>query len=197
MSIAISDLLVGLKEHLFARPQWHPRPGLLTGRVVIITGANTGLGLETAIMLGKLDPALVVLACRNTDRGKTAKLRVMREAGMAEERVAVWELDLASFASVRAFADRCGAELHRLDVLVQNAGIATYKWTRTEDGWESTLQTNVLAPGLLGALLLPLQAKTSALPVTDGMRPFAPHQTFVGSVGTCHGSALFQHTCNR
>ncbi len=92
-----SDVLSLVTEHLFAKVEWAPRPGLLTGRVVVVTGANTGLGLETAIQLGRLDPSLVIMACRNLSKGEKARERVLRETELTEARVAVWELDLASF----------------------------------------------------------------------------------------------------
>lgn len=94
---SISDVLSLVTEHLFAKVEWAPRPGLLTGRVVVVTGANTGLGLETAIQLGRLDPSLVIMACRNMAKGDKARERVLAETELTEARVAVWELNLASF----------------------------------------------------------------------------------------------------
>lgn len=210
----IGDVLSLASEHLFAKVEWAPRPGLLTGRVVIVSGASGGLGLETCIQLGKLDPSLVVMACRDVGKGEEARTKVMSETGLTEGRVQVWELDLASFArsvhpdtarrrigsdmsqfnrrltlcdallrSVKAFAARCEAELTRLDVVVQNAGVASWRWTTTEDGWENALQVNVLSTGLLSLLLLPLLAKTAQLPVEQDMRPFKPHLTILSSGG--------------
>lgn len=191
---ALSDLAYVLKEHFVADPQWRPRPNLLTGRVVIVTGANTGLGLETAIQLGKLDPSLIILACRNTDKGVRAREKVINSTGLTEGRVWMWELDLASLASVNGFAQRCERELSRLDVLVQNAGMNTFNWVTTEDGFESTFQVNVLATGLLGVLLLPLLAKTATLPIEDGMKPFKPHITILASLGKHSDSTRIQVT---
>lgn len=94
---SLSEVIGVASEHLLAKVEWRPRGGLLSGRVVIITGANTGLGLETAIALGKLDPSLVIMTCRDVVKGANAKERVPRETGLTEARVAVWELDLARF----------------------------------------------------------------------------------------------------
>lgn len=183
MAPTLIEVVDMFREQLFSQLEWHPRPGLLSGRVVVITGASGGLGLETAVHLGKLNPSLVILACRNLQKGKEAKARVLKETGLTEARVEVWPLDLASFASVRVFGERCKAELSRVDVFVQNAGVETYKWGMTEDGWEYNLQVNTLATGLLGVLLLPLLGKTAKLPLEPGMQPFKPHQTIVGSTG--------------
>lgn len=85
--------------------------------------------------------------------------------------------------SVKAFATRCRDSLTRLDVLVQNAGVGSWQWTTTKDGYETVLQVNVLATGLLGVLLVPVLAKTANLPLEDGMQPFRPHQAILGSGG--------------
>lgn len=97
--------------------------------------ANPASQLQTALHLARLSPGRLILAVRNTDKGKLA-------AAMVEEvtlfkGVEVWELDLGSFDSVKSFAARCAA-LDRLDILVENAGIATEEWVVTKDGWEST-----------------------------------------------------------
>lgn len=73
---------------------------------------------------------------RNLEKGKLAKAMV-EEVTSYEGALEVWELDLGSFDSVKAFAARCAA-LDRLDMLVENAGIATQDWVLTKDGWEST-----------------------------------------------------------
>jgi NAD(P)-dependent dehydrogenase (short-subunit alcohol dehydrogenase family) len=113
------------------------------GRTVIVTGANSGLGLVTARELARVG-AQVVLAVRNTDKGNAAA------AGMAGD-VEVRELDLQDLASVREFAD--GVE--RVDVLVNNAGIMAVPLAQTADGFESQIGTNHLGHFALTNLLLP------------------------------------------
>lgn len=98
--------------------------------------------MQAAIHLAKLSPAKIILAVRSTEKGNTARETLLAAKGVqaavdAGLVVEVWQLDLASFASVKAFAKRAEEELQRLDVVVENAGMATQKWTTTEDGWET------------------------------------------------------------
>ncbi|ORY74750.1 hypothetical protein BCR35DRAFT_353776 [Leucosporidium creatinivorum] len=159
----------------------------LNGRIVIVTGSNTGLGLQTAIHLARLAPARLILAVRSVEKGAAARDTLLAAKGVASSisasAVEVWPLDLASFASVNAFAARAEAELPRLDIVVENAGVNSWKqFGRTADGWETTLQVNDLATGLLAVLLFPLLRKTAALPPIDPSAPtFKPHLTLTGS----------------
>ena len=104
MAIAQSDIFYAIEEHLFAQPEWRPRPNLLTERVVVVTGAITGLGLETAIQLGRLNASLVLLARRNAAKGEEAKVKVLLETGLAEARVVLWGLNLARLRRSRQSA---------------------------------------------------------------------------------------------
>ena len=113
------------------------------GRTVIVTGANSGLGLATARELASAG-ARVILACRNVDKGNAAL------AGMSGD-VQVRALDLADLASVRAFADTIGL----VDVLINNAGIMAVPYALTRDGFESQIGTNHLGHFALTNLLLP------------------------------------------
>lgn len=128
----------------------------MTGRRVIVTGANSGLGLQTSLALaGK--GAAVTLACRNAARGEQALHHVREETGstMCDAR----ELDLASLESVRSFA--AGWE-GPLDVLVNNAGVMATPLARTEDGFEQQLGINHLAHFALVGLLLDNLRQASA-----------------------------------
>lgn len=136
----------------------------LASKNVIVTGANTGLGFEAALGLAKMKPARLILACRNVERGNTAIAQIKADAGVSKDTlIEVWELDLANFKSVTAFAARIEKELDRLDIVIENAGICTWKWNTTVDGWESTLQVNVLSTFLLALLLAPLLQRTAQL----------------------------------
>ena len=115
-----------------------------TGRTVIVTGANSGLGEVTARELARVG-AQVVLACRNTDKGNAAA------AGMSGE-VEVRRLDLQSLESVREFADGVDGDV---DVLINNAGIMAVPYAVTTDGFESQIGTNHLGHFALTNLLLP------------------------------------------
>jgi NAD(P)-dependent dehydrogenase (short-subunit alcohol dehydrogenase family) len=118
-----------------------------SGRTVVVTGANSGLGEVTARELAA-HGARVVLGCRNTTKGDTA-------AGSMTGQVAVHELDLADLASVRRFTQTVGEEFGRIDVLVNNAGVMAVPKKRTADGFEMQFGTNFLGPYALTGLLLP------------------------------------------
>lgn len=108
----------------------------LEGRIVIVTGANTGLGFECAKHFLRMRPAKLILAIRSIEKGKAAALRMIEETKETRSDVIdVWELDMASFASVQAFTQRVET-LPRLDIAVLNAGISTRAWNTTGDGYE-------------------------------------------------------------
>jgi NAD(P)-dependent dehydrogenase (short-subunit alcohol dehydrogenase family) len=122
----------------------------MTGMVVLITGGNTGIGLETAIGLARKG-AHVVITSRDSTRGDAAREEIVSRSG--NESVDVMQLDLASFASVRAFAAAFLDRYDRLDVLIDNAGLVLGRRSVTEDGNETTFQVNHLGHFLLTALL--------------------------------------------
>jgi NAD(P)-dependent dehydrogenase (short-subunit alcohol dehydrogenase family) len=117
-----------------------------TGRTYIVTGANSGLGAETARALAK-SGASVVLACRNVEKGAAAAATMPGD-------VRVRRLDLADLASVRAFAGDTGP----FDVLINNAGVMAVPLRRTADGFESQIGTNFLGHFALTLQLLPVLA---------------------------------------
>ena len=131
------------------------RIGDLAGRVAIVTGANTGIGKETARALAQKG-ARVVLACRSAARGEDA-LRDLREAPLAGT-VELELLDLSSLASVRDFAGRFKGRTDRLDLLINNAGVMMPPASKTAEGFELQFGTNHLGhfalTGLLADLLL-------------------------------------------
>ncbi len=122
-----------------------------TGRVAVITGANTGLGYETAAALAD-HGARVVLAVRNLDKGKDAAARIAARSPHAE--VTLQELDLTSLDSVRAAADQLKADHERIDLLINNAGVMYTPKETTKDGFEMQFGTNHLGHFALTGLLL-------------------------------------------
>ena len=120
-----------------------------TGRRIVVTGANSGLGLHTTLELARRG-AHVVMACRDLGKGHAAEERVREVVPAAD--VELRPLDLASLASVRAFADELGDE--PLDVLVNNAGVMAVGRAETKDGFELQLGTNHLGHFALTGLLL-------------------------------------------
>ncbi|MFC4031069.1 oxidoreductase [Streptomyces polygonati] len=141
----------------------HRMPGL-GGRLAVVTGGNTGLGLATARELARAG-ADVVLAVRSTGRGAAAAADIRQAA--PRSRVDVHRLDLADLSSVRDFADRFLDEYPALDLLVNNAGIMATPRRTTADGFEAQFGTNHLGHfALTGRLLPALAAATAARVVT-------------------------------
>jgi NAD(P)-dependent dehydrogenase (short-subunit alcohol dehydrogenase family) len=122
-----------------------------TGRVAVITGANTGLGYETALALAD-HGAHVVLAVRNLDKGKDAAARIAAQSPDAD--VALQELDLTSLDSVRAAAEQLRSAHDRIDLLINNAGVMWTPKGTTKDGFELQFGTNHLGHFALTGLLL-------------------------------------------
>lgn len=134
-----------------AEGRWSPANiGNLSGITAIVTGANSGLGLRTAVRLAE-HAATVVLACRDTGRGQAALATVRAEVPAANAELA--PLDLADLASVRRFAAAWGER--RLDLLINNAGVMAIPRRVTPDGFEMQLATNHLGHFALTGLLLP------------------------------------------
>jgi NAD(P)-dependent dehydrogenase (short-subunit alcohol dehydrogenase family) len=129
-----------------------------TGRTAIVTGANSGIGLETARMLA-LKGANVVLACRNLEKGKAALERVQADRPRGSTTLA--PLDLSDLDSVAAFAEAFAASHERLDLLVANAGVMVPPLGRTKQGFELQLGTNHLGHFALVGRLLPLVQRTA------------------------------------
>jgi NAD(P)-dependent dehydrogenase (short-subunit alcohol dehydrogenase family) len=122
-----------------------------TGRTAIITGANIGLGYETAVALAG-QGARVVLAVRNLDKGKQAATRIAEAHRGAT--VELQELDLTSLASIRAAAEQLRADHDRIDLLINNAGVMWTPKSTTADGFELQFGTNHLGHFALTGLLL-------------------------------------------
>jgi NAD(P)-dependent dehydrogenase (short-subunit alcohol dehydrogenase family) len=124
-----------------------------SGRTAVVTGANSGLGLVTARELAR-NGARVVMACRNLDKGHEAVEAI--RSNVPDAQLQLDELDLASLASVRSFADRYTATHDGLDLLINNAGVMAALRRLTADGFELHLGTNHLGHFVLANLLLPL-----------------------------------------
>jgi NAD(P)-dependent dehydrogenase (short-subunit alcohol dehydrogenase family) len=123
----------------------------MAGKVVVITGGNTGIGKEAAVGLASMG-ARVVITSRNEDRGRAARDEVAERSGYADAQV--MPLDLASFRSIRSFAADVLDRFDQIDVLVDNAGLILRRRAETEDGFEETFGVNHLGHFLLTDLLL-------------------------------------------
>jgi len=125
--------------------------GDMAGKIVLITGGNTGIGKEAAVGLASAG-ARVVITARNEERGRAARKEIVERSGSTI--VDVMPLDLARFESIRSFAADLLGRFDRLDVLVNNAGLILRRRTETADGFESTFGINHLGHFLLTDLLL-------------------------------------------
>ncbi|HEY2491220.1 MAG TPA: oxidoreductase [Streptosporangiaceae bacterium] len=121
------------------------------GRTALVTGANSGIGFETARVLAERGAA-VVLACRDPGKASAAAARIAAAAPRAS--LSVVRLDLASLASIRAAAEELRAGHDRLDLVINNAGLMMPPYGRTEDGFELQFGTNHLGHFALTGLLL-------------------------------------------
>ncbi len=124
----------------------------LAGRVAVVTGANGGIGRQTATVLAQRG-GTVVLACRDDGQADQAAKQIRSVAPGADVRPV--HLDLASLRSVRRAADEILASCPRLDLLINNAAVMYLPFQRTEDGFELTFGTNHLGHFALTGLLLP------------------------------------------
>ena len=127
------------------------------GHLAIVTGANTGLGYDTALALAGKGCA-VVLACRNMDKARKARLEILKPFPKAT--IECLSLDLSSQQSVRAFVTAFTENYDKLDLLINNAGIMMPPFSLSEDGFESQLAANYLGHFALTGLLLPLLTRT-------------------------------------
>jgi len=124
-----------------------------SGRVVIITGANAGLGYEIALAMAA-KRMKVVMACRNVDKAEAAKQRILIEVPNGD--LEILRVDLSKLVSVRSAVDEFRRKHDTLDILVNNAGIMYPPYLKTEDGFESQMAANCFGHFLLTSLLIDL-----------------------------------------
>ena len=129
----------------------------LTDKIVIVTGANSGIGYEMARALARKQ-ATVILACRNKDKGQAAERQIAQEYPGAKAELGL--LDLSSLALVRRFAGEFTRRYDRLDILINNAGIMRTPFGKTTDGFELQFGVNHLGHFALTGLLLDLIVRT-------------------------------------
>ncbi len=143
-----------------------------TGRVVVVTGANSGLGLETSRELARKG-ATVVMAARNMEKAEAARADIAGE--ISEASLDVRQLDLASLESIKAFSSKLLGDYDRIDLLINNAGVMGIPERETADGFEMQFGTNHLGHFALTALLMPALLRADAarvVTVTSTARHF-------------------------
>lgn len=126
---------------------------------------NNGLGKETVLQLVKHQPKQIFLAARTPSKAESAISDI--KAAVPDAPVTFLKLDLSSFASIRAAAMVFLSQADRLDILINNAGIAAVPYSKTEDGYDIQFGTNHVGHALLTKLLLPMLLKTAEQPGSD------------------------------
>lgn len=124
-----------------------------TGKTIIVTGSNTGLGFSAALKFCLLDASKVILAVRDEQKGNTTKAAIESRTGRTNQ-LEVWNLDMTSYHSIQAFVSRA-TTLKNLDIVILNAGIHRATHQTSPYGWETDIQTNTLSTTLLAILLIP------------------------------------------
>jgi NAD(P)-dependent dehydrogenase (short-subunit alcohol dehydrogenase family) len=136
----------------------------LTGKIIVVTGGNSGLGYES-VKAFALKGAEVVLASRSTEKGEKARTEILKEIPGGKIRVMM--LDLGDLESVRSFATSFKKDYMKLDVLLNNAGIMMSPYFQTKDGFEGQFGTNHLGHFALTALLMEMVLKTPGARVVN------------------------------
>lgn len=124
-----------------------------SGRLAIVTGANTGLGYENALALAA-KRMKVVMACRSVDKAEAAKQHILAKVPNGD--LEILQIDLSKLASVRSAADEFRSKHDKLDILINNAGIMYPPYSKTDDGFESQMATNCFGHFLFTSLLIDL-----------------------------------------
>ncbi|KAF9345538.1 hypothetical protein BGX26_003017 [Mortierella sp. AD094] len=158
MSLSLKDFL----KDQFAKLE--VTPVNLAGKTIVVTGSNVGVGYGTVRHLVEMGPSRVILACRNMSKAEEAIRKIKMSGSTDGVIIEAQELDLASFASCRAFAKRYQESGLPLNILINNAGIGgASNFTLSEDGHELMFATNHLGTVLLTLLLLPVIRATASL----------------------------------
>ena len=161
----------------FVHRQWVlkvPKPtASFASKIAIVTGGNSGLGKESVKHIVRLGASKVIIACRNKSKGDKAKLEILSALRCSTDVLEVWELDIESATSIKAFVDRAN-KLPRLDVLLNNAGVSTINFNLSY-GTEQAVGVNVIGTMLLAIQLVPKLKETAK---AFGVMP---HMTFTES----------------
>ncbi|KAM0438581.1 hypothetical protein ACHAPT_001333 [Fusarium lateritium] len=170
-----------LKSQFRSPVQWPPKDTNLSGRVAIVTGSTSGLGLEASRQLLSHGLSGLILAVRSKERGEQVVDKFKAEFPGANIRV--WCLEMESYDSIQAFARRAEVELTRLDIAILNAGVQGADFvTVPSTGHEKLIQVNYLSTALLAILLLPILKSKS--PERE------PGRLTIVSSGTARGATL-------
>lgn len=139
----------------------------LSGKVVLVTGANTGLGYQTVLQIAQHNPSRIYLTARSKSKFDTAMAELQKVVPSAIDMIHFVQLDLASLASVKRAASEVLSSTSRLDILINNAGIMGAPPSLTTDGYEAHFGTNHMGHALLTKLLMPVLLRTAEQPGSD------------------------------
>ncbi|KAI0309683.1 short-chain dehydrogenase [Amylostereum chailletii] len=157
----------------FLTDQWEFIPAVepqdITGKTVLVVGANVGLGFEAARHLAAMSPGKLILTSRDLKKGDIAAEDIRKDTGF--QNIAVRTVDLCVFSSVVEFVEEFERQEERLDILLHNAGMTNNTFETTTNGWEVVLQVNAMSCMLLCVSLLPLMLKTAAKNTKAVSRP--------------------------
>ncbi|KDQ09164.1 hypothetical protein BOTBODRAFT_37246 [Botryobasidium botryosum FD-172 SS1] len=156
----------------------------LSGKTVLVVGANTGLGREAARHLASMNAARVILGCRSLEKGDAAAEDIKKSTG--NPNVEVMLVDLLKLSSVVDFANHLKQNVERLDYLLLNAGIAIPTYQASDDGIESNIQVNHISTALVAILLYPL--------LLDTATKYSVHPRLVVTTSGAHYLANFDST---
>eukprot|EP00730_Choanoeca_flexa_P012771 TRINITY_DN4604_c0_g1_i1.p1 TRINITY_DN4604_c0_g1~~TRINITY_DN4604_c0_g1_i1.p1 ORF type:complete len:312 (+),score=75.16 TRINITY_DN4604_c0_g1_i1:112-1047(+) len=132
----------------------------MKGKIVVVTGGNSGLGYESCRVLHNAG-ATVIMAARNEEKRADAIAKILKANNSKNsDQLKGYKLDLADLSSVRTFATAVQADFARIDILLNNAGVMALPESKTKDGFETQIGVNHLGHFVLAALLLPLLRKS-------------------------------------
>ncbi|KAF2498480.1 NAD(P)-binding protein [Lophium mytilinum] len=170
-----------LNSQFRASVQWPPKDTNIDGKVALVTGSSSGLGLEASRQLLSLGLSSLIIAVRSVEKGEQVASRFRTK--FPEANIQVWPLEMESYESIQAFARRADTELSRLDMAILNAGTQMLEFSVVPaTGHEKLVQVNYLSTMLLAVLLLPvLKAKSPA---------GEPGRLTIVSSGTARGATI-------
>ncbi|OAL49505.1 NAD(P)-binding protein [Pyrenochaeta sp. DS3sAY3a] len=154
------------------------------GKTVLVTGANTGLGLEAAVKYAQKDVSKLIITVRSAAKGEETKATILQRSGRKDSAfISVLLVELSSFPSVQEFPGKLEEALgtSHLDIALLNAGVAYPTFELSAHGYERALQVNVLSTTLMALTVLPFLQKTAKLQRENAGD--LPHLTFVNSAG--------------
>src|SRR5271155_2447015 len=155
----MAPVIVRLLKSMFILPRDETKS--FKGKTVLITGANTGLGLEAAKKIASLNASKLIITARTMEKGQAAKTAIEEHVRLNSRTpvgeptiIEIFLLEMGDFQSVKTFAENINTKIKRLDAAILNAGLFNKAWTKTVDGWEEVLAINTISTTLLGLHLL-------------------------------------------